>query len=47
MKSSYVEDDISLIRSGNPGVEFKPVVISTMTFSLDDIKQIKTKLRVE
>ncbi|TYH77743.1 hypothetical protein ES332_D04G175900v1 [Gossypium tomentosum] len=46
MKSSYVEDDISLIRSGNPGVEFKPVVISTMTFSLDDIKQIKTKLRV-
>ncbi|TYG74334.1 hypothetical protein ES288_D04G174400v1 [Gossypium darwinii] len=46
MKSSYVEDDISLIRSGNPGVEFKLVLISTMTFSLDDIKQIKTKLRV-
>ncbi|KAG4152779.1 hypothetical protein ERO13_D04G142300v2, partial [Gossypium hirsutum] len=46
MKSSYVEDEISLIRSGNPGVEFKLVLISTMTFSLDDIKQIKTKLRV-
>nr|KJB77249.1 hypothetical protein B456_012G127600 [Gossypium raimondii] len=47
MKSSCVEDDISLIRSGNPAVEFKLVVISAMTFSLDDIKQIKTKLRVE
>ncbi|TYJ40323.1 hypothetical protein E1A91_A04G132400v1 [Gossypium mustelinum] len=46
LKSSYVEDDISLIRSGGPGVEFKPIVVSTMTFSLDHIKQIKTKLGV-
>ncbi|KAL4354214.1 hypothetical protein GQ457_06G004240 [Hibiscus cannabinus] len=46
LKSSFVEDDKSLIRSGDPGVEFKPVVISTMTFSLDQIKQIKTKLGV-
>ncbi|TYH77748.1 hypothetical protein ES332_D04G176200v1 [Gossypium tomentosum] len=38
LKSSYVEDDISLIRSGGPGVEFKPIVVSTMTFSLDHIK---------
>ncbi|GMJ03344.1 hypothetical protein like AT3G49190 [Hibiscus trionum] len=46
LKSTYVEDDKSLIRSGDPGVEFKPVVISTLTFSLDHIKQIKTKLGV-
>ncbi|XVF44275.1 hypothetical protein PTKIN_Ptkin02bG0107100 [Pterospermum kingtungense] len=46
LKSSFVEDDTSLIRSGDPGVEFKPVVVSTITFSLDDIKQIKTKLGV-
>ncbi|KAK8564036.1 hypothetical protein V6N13_005748 [Hibiscus sabdariffa] len=46
LKSSFVEDDKSLIRSGDPGVEFKPVVISTTTFSLDQIKQIKTKLGV-
>ncbi|KAL4348289.1 hypothetical protein GQ457_17G005470 [Hibiscus cannabinus] len=46
LKSTCVEDDRSLIRSGDDGVEFKPVVISTMTFSLDHIKQIKTKLGV-
>ena len=46
LKSSYLEDDRTLIRSGDPGVEFKPVVFSTVTFSLDDIKQIKTKLGV-
>ncbi|XVF72013.1 hypothetical protein PTKIN_Ptkin12aG0087400 [Pterospermum kingtungense] len=46
LKSSFVEDDTTLIRSGHLGVEFKPVVISTITFSLDHIKQIKTKLRV-
>ncbi|XVE49943.1 hypothetical protein DITRI_Ditri01bG0122600 [Diplodiscus trichospermus] len=46
LKSSYLEDDRSLIRSGDPGVEFKPVVVSTMTFSLDHIKQMKTKLGV-
>ncbi|XVE92745.1 hypothetical protein REPUB_Repub01dG0126100 [Reevesia pubescens] len=44
LKSSYLEDERSLIRSGDPGVELKPVVISTMTFSLLDIKQIKTKI---
>ncbi|GMJ03346.1 hypothetical protein HRI_004003800 [Hibiscus trionum] len=46
LKSTFVEDDKSLIRSGVAGVEFKPVVISTITFSLDHIKQIKTKLGV-
>ncbi|OMO54809.1 hypothetical protein COLO4_36344 [Corchorus olitorius] len=46
LKSSVLEDDRTLIRSGDPGVEFKPIVISTMTFSLDHIKQIKTKLGV-
>ncbi|KAK6252919.1 hypothetical protein QUC31_014639 [Theobroma cacao] len=46
LKSSFLEDDRTMIRSGDPGVQFKPVVISTMTFSLDHIKQIKTKLGV-
>ncbi|GMI79795.1 hypothetical protein like AT3G49190 [Hibiscus trionum] len=46
LKSTCVEDDTSLIRSGDAGVQFKPVVISTITFSLHHIKQIKTKLGV-
>ncbi|KAE8702384.1 putative Bifunctional methylthioribulose-1-phosphate dehydratase/enolase-phosphatase E1 2 [Hibiscus syriacus] len=46
LKSTYVEDDKSMIRSGVTGVELKPVVVSTMTFSLHHIKQIKNKLGV-
>ncbi|XP_043689066.1 wax ester synthase/diacylglycerol acyltransferase 4-like [Telopea speciosissima] len=44
LKSSFVEDDRTPIRSGHEGVEFRPVIISTVTFSLDQIKQIKDKL---
>uniref|UniRef100_A0A2P2KBE6 diacylglycerol O-acyltransferase n=1 Tax=Rhizophora mucronata TaxID=61149 RepID=A0A2P2KBE6_RHIMU len=44
IKSNLVEDDKSPIRSGNHGVESLPVSIVTMSFSLDDIKQIKAKL---
>ncbi|KAL5793759.1 hypothetical protein ACOSP7_002353 [Xanthoceras sorbifolium] len=44
LKSSLLEDDVSPIRSGVPGVEFRPVTVSTMTFSLDHIKQIKDNI---
>ncbi|GMP67299.1 hypothetical protein CsSME_00027344 [Camellia sinensis var. sinensis] len=46
LKSSFVEDDRSPIRSGDDGVEFRPVTITTITFSLDQIKQIKSNLQV-
>ncbi|KAL7128938.1 hypothetical protein ABFS83_13G028600 [Erythranthe nasuta] len=46
LKSSLIEDDESPIRSGDDGVEFRPIVTSTTTFSIDQIKQIKTKLNV-
>ncbi|KAM7498100.1 hypothetical protein LguiA_022514 [Lonicera macranthoides] len=46
VKSSIMEDDISPIRSGNIGVEFRPTTITTMSFSLDHIKKIKAKLGV-
>lgn len=45
-KSNVWEDDLSPIRSGTEGVEFQPVDITTVTFSLDRIKEIKTKLKV-
>ncbi|KAJ4729789.1 O-acyltransferase WSD1-like [Melia azedarach] len=43
-KSTLVKDDLTPIRSGNAGVEFRPITVATMTFSIDDIKQIKTKV---
>ncbi|KAI3981312.1 hypothetical protein MKX01_004576 [Papaver californicum] len=43
-KSSVLEDDVTPIRSGTFGAEYKPVSITTVTFSLDQIKQIKAKL---
>ncbi|CAK7322764.1 unnamed protein product [Dovyalis caffra] len=46
VKSSLVEDDKTPIRSGHSGVEFLPVSIATMTFSIDRIQQIKAKLGV-
>ncbi|KAA8526365.1 hypothetical protein F0562_008432 [Nyssa sinensis] len=46
LKSSLVEDDRTPIRSGDDGVEFRPITITTMTFSLDYIKQIKANLQV-
>ncbi|XP_009335177.2 wax ester synthase/diacylglycerol acyltransferase 11-like [Pyrus x bretschneideri] len=44
-RSTVGEDDISPIRSGN-GIEFQPITVATMTFSLDQIKSIKSKLGV-
>ncbi|XP_038886812.1 O-acyltransferase WSD1-like isoform X2 [Benincasa hispida] len=46
IKSSVLEDELTPIRSGDDGVEFKPTSIWTMNFSLHQIKQIKSKLRV-
>lgn len=42
LKSSLIADDKTSIRSGDDGVEFHPVQISTVALSLDHIKQIKT-----
>ncbi|CAL2247480.1 unnamed protein product [Prunus armeniaca] len=38
------EDDLTPIKSGNDAIEFRPSTVSTMTFSLDQIKSIKNKL---
>lgn len=46
MKSSVLEDHKSPVRSGEDGVEFRPITITTLTFSLDQIKQIKASLHV-
>ncbi|GLU06407.1 hypothetical protein SLE2022_234460 [Rubroshorea leprosula] len=46
LRSTFIKDDISPIWSGNDGVEFLPITISTKTFSLDDINQIKSSLNV-
>ncbi|KAI3913985.1 hypothetical protein MKW98_010797 [Papaver atlanticum] len=43
-KGNMSEDHASPIRSAKEGVEFRPVSISTVTFSLDQIKEIKAKL---
>ncbi|XP_027909849.1 O-acyltransferase WSD1-like isoform X1 [Vigna unguiculata] len=45
-KSTVVEDDISPIRSGEEGLESLPCVISNISFSLDQVKSIKSKLGV-
>ncbi|XP_077224538.1 wax ester synthase/diacylglycerol acyltransferase 4-like [Tasmannia lanceolata] len=44
LRSTIVEDDLSAIRSGMPGVEFQPISISTVTFSLNRIRQVKSKV---
>jgi hypothetical protein len=44
LMSTLVEDDQTPIRSGDEGVEYRPITISTMTFSLDRIQHIKAKL---
>ncbi|XP_078431476.1 wax ester synthase/diacylglycerol acyltransferase 4-like isoform X2 [Wolffia australiana] len=38
------EDDRSPVRSGDPGVEFRPVVISSLIFPLDELRKIKIKV---
>ncbi|KAK6151752.1 hypothetical protein DH2020_014387 [Rehmannia glutinosa] len=46
LKSSVLEDDKTPIRSGEDGVEFRPITITTLSFSLDRIKQVKANLHV-
>ncbi|KAK3414676.1 hypothetical protein EUGRSUZ_H00010 [Eucalyptus grandis] len=43
-KSTCIEDDLSPIRCGSES--FQPFLVSTVTFSLDRIKEIKSRLRV-
>ncbi|XP_078432063.1 wax ester synthase/diacylglycerol acyltransferase 4-like [Wolffia australiana] len=38
------EDDRSPIRSGDPGVEFRPVVISSLILPLEKLREIKIKV---
>ncbi|KAF9663129.1 hypothetical protein SADUNF_Sadunf17G0006300 [Salix dunnii] len=45
-RSCLEKEDETPIRSGHSGVESLPVAITTITFSLDHIKQIKAKLGV-
>ncbi|XP_038682043.1 uncharacterized protein LOC119982636 [Tripterygium wilfordii] len=44
LMSTIMEDDGTPIRSGANAAQFQPISFSTMTFSLDQIKQIKSKL---
>ncbi|KAK8939618.1 hypothetical protein KSP40_PGU021524 [Platanthera guangdongensis] len=44
LKSSLVVDDRTPVRSGEAGVEFRPLVISKVVFSLEDARKIKDKL---
>lgn len=46
LKSTFVKDDKSPIRSGEDGVEFRPITITTLSFLLHQIKQIKSNLQV-
>nr|KAJ0189967.1 hypothetical protein LSAT_V11C800443160 [Lactuca sativa] len=46
LKSSFLEDSRSPIHSGNEGLEFGPISIMAMAFSMDQIKQIKSRLQV-
>ncbi|CAL5406550.1 unnamed protein product [Camellia sinensis] len=43
---SGLDDDRTLIHSGTEGLEFQPKVTTKMTFSLDQLKQIKDNLNV-
>lgn len=45
LKSTMIEDDLTPIRSGNEA-KFRPITISNVSFSLDDIKKVKTMLKV-
>ncbi|KAL7086904.1 hypothetical protein ACP275_13G031700 [Erythranthe tilingii] len=46
LKSTVLEDDKTPIRSGDDGVEFRPTTITTMVFSVDQIKKVKASLHV-
>ncbi|MED6158340.1 hypothetical protein PIB30_031862 [Stylosanthes scabra] len=46
LKSSIINDAKTPIRSGNVGVEFQPISISTIAFSINQVKDIKSRLGV-
>ncbi|KAL2330001.1 hypothetical protein Fmac_017582 [Flemingia macrophylla] len=46
LKSSIISDDKTPIRSGDEGTEFRPISITNMDFSIDHIKEIKSRLGV-
>ncbi|QHO09145.1 hypothetical protein HN51_067695 [Arachis hypogaea] len=46
LKSSIINDEKTPIRSGNVGVEFQPISISTMAFSINQVSDIKSRLGV-
>jgi hypothetical protein len=46
IRTRMIEDDITPIRAGYKGIESLPVTLSTISLSLDQIKEIKSKLEV-
>lgn len=46
IKSNLLDDDRTPVRSGTDGVEFQPIAVTAMLFSLDQLNVIKTKLGV-
>ncbi|KAK7267350.1 hypothetical protein RIF29_20019 [Crotalaria pallida] len=46
LKSSIINDDKTPIRSGDEGNDYHPVSISSIAFSIDHIKDIKSRLKV-
>ncbi|KAI3956725.1 hypothetical protein MKW92_048376 [Papaver armeniacum] len=44
LQSTVLEDDQTVIRSCTPGLEFMPADITTISFSLDQIRQVKSKV---
>ncbi|OUZ99816.1 O-acyltransferase [Macleaya cordata] len=44
LQSTLLEDDQTVIRSGTPGVEFMPIDVTSVAFSLDHIRQVKSKV---
>ncbi|KAJ1426788.1 O-acyltransferase, WSD1, N-terminal [Sesbania bispinosa] len=46
LKSSIINDDKTPIRPGDEGAEFHPFSITTLAFSMDHIKDIKSRLGV-
>nr|GMD30013.1 O-acyltransferase WSD1-like [Ipomoea batatas] len=46
LKGSLIDDDKTAIHSKEDGVEFRPISVTTMPFSLSHLKQIKSSLNV-
>ncbi|XP_019159173.1 PREDICTED: O-acyltransferase WSD1-like [Ipomoea nil] len=46
LKSTLIDDDKTAIHSQDDGVEFRPISVTTMSFSLYHLKQIKSSLNV-